>query len=239
MLKSVMPTNLNLQNIKYWQQYTPGKVPSVPQSVPLELLKNLNGPILDVGTGDGLLAENLSHKGLTVFAIDIAKNIIEENKKRTSRVDYSIQNITAKTTFPSEYFDLIIFKFTLCNIHRESWKKLGKEIYRILKPGGKMWILEPLVSESYNERYKLAANFIKDPHCVYVFNDKEVAAKVKTSADLKEAIRQNQVSRIIKHYTKDELVSIFSKLVLVDSRTLEIPSPSGYPINSFEGIFSK
>ena len=234
-----MSSSLDLKNYKYWQSYTPGKIPSVPQSVPLELLRNLNGPILDVGTGDGLLAENLSHKGLTVFAIDIAKNIIDENKKRSSRVDYSMQSITTKTSFPSEYFDLIIFKFTLCNIHRESWKKLGQEIFRILKPGGKMWILEPLVSESYNERYKLAANFIKDPNCVYVFSDKELATKIDSVSELKMAIKNNQVSRIIKHYTQDELISIFPKFSLVDSRVLEIPSPSGFPINTIEAIFSK
>ncbi|MFA5894246.1 MAG: class I SAM-dependent methyltransferase [Candidatus Shapirobacteria bacterium] len=234
-----MSTNLDQQNNKYWQNYLPGQVPSIPQSVPLKLLDNLNGPILDVGTGDGLLAENLSRKGLTVFAIDIAKNIIEENQKRTSRVDYSIQNITAKTSFPSEYFDLIIFKFTLTNIHKESWNKLGNEIYRILKPGGKMWILEPLVSESYQDRYQLATNFIKDPHCVYVFNDKDLAAKINTVSDLKTAIKNDQVSRIIKHYTQEELKSIFPKFKLIDSRTLDIPSPSGFPIKTFEGIFSK
>jgi ubiquinone/menaquinone biosynthesis C-methylase UbiE len=234
-----MSTNLDQQNIKYWQNYLPGQVPSIPQSVPLKLLDNLNGPILDVGTGDGLLAENLSRKGLTVFAIDIAKNIIEENQKRISRVDYSIQNITAKTSFPSEYFDLIIFKFTLTNIHKESWNKLGNEIYRILKPGGKMWILEPLVSESYQDRYQLATNFIKDPHCVYVFTDKDLAAKINTVSDLKTAIKNDQVSRIIKHYTQEELKSIFPKFKLIDSRTLDIPSPSGFPIKTFEGIFSK
>lgn len=234
-----MSPSLDQQNIKYWQNYVPGKIPTIPQSIPLALLNSINGPILDVGTGDGLLAESLSRKGLTVFAIDIAKDVIEENKKRTSRVDYSIQNITAKTTFPSEYFDLIIFKFTLTNIHRDSWKKLGNEIYRILKPGGKMWIFEPLVSESYKDRYQLAANLIKDEHCVYVFNDKGMAAKTNTISDLKSAIKNNQVSRVIKHYTQEELVSLFPKLKLVDSRTLQIPSPSGFPINTFEGIFSK
>lgn len=234
-----MSSSLDQQNIKYWQNYVPGQVPSIPQSIPIKLLSDINGPILDVGTGDGLLAENLSRKGLTVFAIDIAKNVIEENKKRTSRVDYTVQNITAKTSFPSEYFDLIIFKFTLTNIHSESWKKLGNEIYRILKPGGKMWIFEPLVSDSYAQRYQLAANFVKDQHCVYVFNDKDLAAKVTTTSDLKAAIKNNQVSRIIKHYSPEELVSLFPKLKLVDSRTLQIPSPSGFPINTFEGIFSK
>lgn len=234
-----MIKDLNRQNAAYWQNYKPGEIPSMPVNVPNDLLINVSGPVLDVGTGDGVLAEKLSYKGLNVFGIDIAKNIIEENLKRNSRVKYSVQDITHKTKFKDNFFDLIIFKFTLTNIHQESWKNLGKEIYRVLKPYGTVWVVEPLVSESYNSRYKLSSFFIKDANCVYVFNDKSLAKEINTKDQLQRAIDNNQVSRIIKHYTLNELTDIFGKLEISGHRTLKISSPSNYLMNTFEGVFTK
>lgn len=137
--------SLNESNKEYWQKYKPGQIPTVPKEPPSELLSNIN-TILDVGTGDGVLAEKLVQKGFEVYGIDIAENVIEENKKRNTKVNYSVQNIINKTNYPNSFFDLIIFRFTLTNIHKESWKNLGEEIFRLLKNGGRVWVLEPLVS---------------------------------------------------------------------------------------------
>ena len=120
---------LNKKNENYWQKYKPGTIPSAPFDIPKELLKTTDGNILDVGTGDGKLAEKLSKNGHNVYGIDIAENIIKENKKRETNVKYTIQDICKKTKFHDNYFDLIIFRFTLTNIHKEGWKKLGKDTY--------------------------------------------------------------------------------------------------------------
>ncbi len=234
-----MNRDLNQQNRTYWQRYQPGKIPSVPQKPPRDLLDQINDPILDVGTGDGVLAEDLARKGFQVYGIDIATNIINANQIRSSRVTYSVQDITAATSFADDYFDLLIFRFILTNIHKTKWKKLGDEVFRILKPGGKVWVLEPLVSPSYRQRYRLASHFVKDQHCVYVFFDPHLAEKVTTKKDLQKAIQENLVSRVAKHYTINELKRVFRQLALTDHRTIPVTSPSGFVINTFEGVFSK
>ena len=234
-----MINTLDQQNKIYWQEYKPGTIPTTPLSPPKILLDNIHGPILDVGTGDGILAEELSLIDFDVYGIDIAKSIIENNQKKITRVNYSIQDITTRTNFPDNFFELVIFKFTLTNIHKEAWEPLGKEIFRILKPTGCVWIVEPLVSESYVQRYKLASNFVSDKNCVYVFNDKDLAATVNTRDDLQNAINNKLVSRIVKHYTIEELKSIFNKLTLTNHKIIPVTSPSGFVINTFEGIFKK
>lgn len=231
-------SNLSGQNKQYWQKYKPGEIPSVPQNPPESLLKTVTGPVLDVGAGDGALSEYLVGKGFEVFAIDVAENVIAENMKRKSKVKYSVCDITKKSKFPDKHFGLIIFKFVLTNIHRDSWKGLSKELYRILKPGGKVWVLEPLVSDSYQERYALAEKILQDKNCVYVFKDKNMAEKIKTEQKLKEAISAREVSRIVKHYTISELEGIFKPLKLENSREITLYSPSGFEIKTFEGIFS-
>jgi len=230
---------LNKQNKEYWQKYKPGEIPSPSKEPPEELINEIRGKILDVGTGDGDLAEKLAERGFRVFGIDIAENIIYENKKRNTNVEYSVQDIAKKTEFPDNKFDLILFQYTLTNIHKESWEFLGNEIFRILKPRGKVWVFEPLVSGGYKERYKLASYFIKDKNCVYVFSNKNLAEKIKTKKELKKAINDKKVTRIVKHYTKKEIERMFSKLKLIQDRKVEITSPSGFKINTFEGIFLK
>jgi ubiquinone/menaquinone biosynthesis C-methylase UbiE len=230
---------LNEKNKEYWQNYKPGEVPSPSNEPPPVLLKDIKGRVLDIGTGDGVLAEKLAEKGFSVFGIDIAENIICENKKRNTKVEYSVQDITKRTNFPDNYFNLILFKYTLTNIHKESWEFLGEEIFRILEPHGKVWIFEPLVSEMYKERYSLASYFVEDKNCVYVFSEKSLAQKIESRSDLERAIEENKVSRIIKHYQEEELNLIFAKLKLVQSRKTQITSPSGFEIRTFEGIFSK
>ncbi len=234
-----MDNSLTGQNKNYWQNYKPGEVPSVPKNLPLELIDQVSGPVLDVGTGDGALAEDLSRNGFEVYGIDVAENIITENQKRKTNVYYSIDDITRRTKFLDNFFDLLIFKFTLTNIHKDSWSRVAKEVLRILKPSGKIWILEPLVSQSYKKRYELASDFIDDQNCVYVFNDKDLADKVATTDDLQKAIEDKKVSRIVKHYTVKELENIFHKLKLEDYRIIKVISPSGFVIKTFEGIFSK
>ena len=234
-----MVNNLTQQNKTYWQSYKPGEIPSVPKKPSEILLKNVGGPILDVGTGDGVLAEKLALKGFDVYGVDIAENIINENRKRKSKVKYSTQDITTKTRFSDNYFDLIIFRFTLTNIHKELWKKLGDEVFRILKTSGKVWALEPLVSKSYKKRYELASGFIKDRNCVYVFYEKELARKINNKHDLNNAIKENKVSRIVKHYTVGELRKVLNKLSLTNHRIIKVVSPSGFVINTFEGVFLK
>jgi ubiquinone/menaquinone biosynthesis C-methylase UbiE len=230
---------INEENKKYWQNYNPGEIPSPSEGLPDKLLSEIKGKVLDVGTGDGVLAETISKKGFQVYGIDIAENIIAENQKRKTLVKYSNQDITRKTNFDDNEFGLIIFRFTLTNIHKESWKSVGDEIFRILKPSGVVWILEPLFSDQYIDRYNLASNFIDDKNCVYVFHDKELANKTKTKQELQKAIKEEKVSRIVKHYTEEELKEIFSKLKLTQKRTIKITSPSGFKINTFEGVFKK
>lgn len=234
-----MASSISEKNRNYWQKYKLGKVPSFPALPPIELLDEIVGPVLDVGTGDGGLAEELSAKGLSVYAIDIARNIIEENSKRKTDVRYSAQDIADRTTFADNFFGLLLFKFVLTNIHRESWKSLGAEVNRVLNGGGRVWVLEPLVSNSYESRYQLASHFLSDSHCVYVFNDRDLAEKIDTPEKLEMAIKRGEISRIVKHYTIEELKNVFNDLKLVNSRQFSVVSPSGFKINTFEGIFSK
>lgn len=227
-------------NKEYWQKYKPGSIPSVPNLPPKILFMNgkkLN--ILDVGTGDGKVAEKLAHFGHNVYGIDIAKNIITENISRKSNVSYSIQDISKRTTFSSSFFDLIISRFVFTNIPKDERKLASKEISRLLNPHGKLWTLEPLVSKSYNLRYKLSEDYSNEKKSVVVFKEKEMAKKITNKKQMEKAFNSDMFSRIVKHYVEQNIIKLFEPLSLLERRILDIPSPSSYTIKTFEGIFGK
>ena len=66
-----------------------------------------------------------------------------------------------------------------------------------------------------------------------------MAEKINTKNELERAIKENKVSRIVKHYTIEELKQIFNKLELTDRRVFKIASPSGFTLNTLEGYFRK
>ncbi len=142
---------LSILNKEYWKKVSADQTTSVdilPSDKELSYISK-GGKVLDVGCGDGKLAEWLSERSFSVNATDINQNAINANKKRDTKVTYSLQDITSKTTFPDHFFDLLCFRFTLANIHRDEWPSTKTEIERLVSPKGFIWLAEPLFSTDY------------------------------------------------------------------------------------------
>lgn len=226
--------NLGEQNLRYWSNYQAGTTPGLHEVPAAELLELLpeHAKVLDVGTGTGTLAQALSEIGLDTYAIDINQNEIKALQAQESSVHYSVQDITQPTTFTDDYFDLVLFRYTLTNVHKDQWSGLKKEITRIVKPGGYVWLAEPLVNEAYSARYELGKESLHDLHALYVFKDKTLAARVTTADELTKAIAQDQIARIVRHYSEEELRALFPGFTQVNSAHVNDVSPSGYPLDT-------
>lgn len=228
-------------NKKYWKQVPAKKTTSmdiIPSEETLRYIPN-EGRVLDIGCGEGQLAEWFSKKGFKVNGIDINPNAIKACYDKETNVNYSLQDITEKTTFNNSFFDLVCSKFTLANIHRGDWELFRAEIERIVKPEGYVWLAEPLVSEDYSKRYNLAKNLFSDEHAIFVFKDPNLAKSIVTSEDLQDAISREDISRISRHYTRNELIDLFPSFDIVSEKINETKSPSGYKLNVFIGLLKK
>mgnify|MGYP003295617224 CR=1 FL=1 len=102
--------------------------------------------ILDVGSGTGvyteLLLENLPNS--TITALEVDKNIMSIAKDRLSkysdkRVNFKIGTIMNSGLIESSY-DFIICRFVFQ--HLENPIMAAKEIYKLLKPGGIVAIID-------------------------------------------------------------------------------------------------
>ncbi|MDD5311770.1 MAG: class I SAM-dependent methyltransferase [Dehalococcoidia bacterium] len=101
--------------------------------------------VCDLGCGTGVLTEKLVKRGADVHAIDISSEAVKKTKERleklpSSKVLVSRMNACA-TSFDNDTFDIVTGTYIL---HHMDITKSGKEISRILKPGGRAVFTEPL-----------------------------------------------------------------------------------------------
>ncbi|MDO6758619.1 bifunctional demethylmenaquinone methyltransferase/2-methoxy-6-polyprenyl-1,4-benzoquinol methylase UbiE [Tamlana sp. 2_MG-2023] len=102
--------------------------------------------ILDIATGTGDLAINLSETNATkIVGLDISSGMLEIGKEKVKRkgLDSKIEMVlgdSEKLPFKNDTFDAITVAFGVRNF--ENLESGLKEIYRVLKPNGTFVILE-------------------------------------------------------------------------------------------------
>lgn len=100
--------------------------------------------VLDLGCGSGRHLVYLAKRGFDVYGIDIAKHGIKIAanclKKENLKAHLKVGDIYKKLPYKSNFFDAIISTATLHHNKIENIRKLIKEMERILKPKGLIFI---------------------------------------------------------------------------------------------------
>jgi ubiquinone/menaquinone biosynthesis C-methylase UbiE len=103
--------------------------------------------VLDVGTGPGRapLAIADAAPGLRVEGIDLSEQMIEHARRTAAeagmsdRVDFDVADV-ADLHYPDDTFDLVVS--TLSQHHWADRESGLKELHRVLKPTGQIWIYD-------------------------------------------------------------------------------------------------
>lgn len=95
--------------------------------------------ILDIAAGTGTSSAALAKTGATVIAADFSPGMIEEGRKRHPNIEF-VEADAEKLPFGDNEFDAVTISFGLRNIN-DPKAALG-EMYRVLKPGGRLVICE-------------------------------------------------------------------------------------------------
>jgi demethylmenaquinone methyltransferase/2-methoxy-6-polyprenyl-1,4-benzoquinol methylase len=106
--------------------------------------------ILDVATGTGdvvIELANSTNNEATIYGIDISEGMLKVAKEKIKQLNPDdakkitlIHGSALELPFPDNNFDLVTISFGLRNM--PSYQKALEEMYRVLKPGGKLIILE-------------------------------------------------------------------------------------------------
>lgn len=98
-----------------------------------------NGKILDVGCGPGIDANYMVSKGFKVTGIDLSEKMLKLAKQKFPNINFKLSDIR-KLDFLENSFDGIFASFSLIHIPKKDIPLTLKNLYKILKEGGVIYI---------------------------------------------------------------------------------------------------
>lgn len=108
--------------------------------------------VLDLGTGSGFLAFPLAktYPQIHVIGLDIAPQVLERNRKKVkveqlNNLEFIVYD-GIKFPFPDNSFTHIVTRYAIH--HFPDINKCFEEMYRVLKPGGMLFISDPTPNEN-------------------------------------------------------------------------------------------
>jgi ubiquinone/menaquinone biosynthesis C-methylase UbiE len=110
-------------------------------------LMKKNDRMLDVGCGRGEMSRSFQELGLSVSAVDISDMALDY----APTVDFRVADIDGRLPFENDSFDIVFSKSVVEHVDRP--ENLMAEIYRILKPGGRVITMCPSWIHQYREFY--------------------------------------------------------------------------------------
>lgn len=138
------------------------------------------GEVLDIGCGDGFFTIALAKqlKNGYVLGIDFIPEWIMRAKKEIKEANVvgkaSVKVLDFwKNTFPDDHFDQIATFLTLSNIanNSEDLERFFKEVYRILKPGGTLLLVEATSEDAESDAEK--TGFVVNQDLSYHYYSKQ------------------------------------------------------------------
>ncbi|WP_236940683.1 demethylmenaquinone methyltransferase [Frondihabitans sp. 762G35] len=95
--------------------------------------------VLDIAAGTGTSSAAIAKGGAEVTALDFSAGMVAVGRKRQPAIEFIVGD-AEKLPFGDEEFDAVTISFGLRNVNRP--KVALDEMYRVLKPGGRLVICE-------------------------------------------------------------------------------------------------
>lgn len=118
------------------RHYSPGRTWEATTRAIVQLLEL--GDVLDVASGDGVLAELLAPRSRSIKCLDISQRVVDAGKKRLRNypnVSFELGDMH-DLPVPAASFDTILLMHALT--YTKTPQLVFDEAFRILKPGGRM-----------------------------------------------------------------------------------------------------
>jgi len=201
--------------------------------------------VLDIGCGNGEKTHYISQHAKRVIGIDPSQEQINAAKN-----NFPADNLVFHTdpgeslNFPASSFTLVLFCESLHHIPFESHKKAIKEAFRVLKPGGRLLVIEPVygkgiyekISKFYNDEKTERAAALKTIHSViakkfHLVSEQEIYVKymIEDFDDLYKTSIASKPYSTWKNENRQPVLDILNSC----ERTPE----GGYIIDDFERVW--
>lgn len=114
-----------------------------------KLLGNIKGRVLEVGVGTGKNLPYYNPGQVELTAVDISEKMMDKAKERAEQLKWKVNFKlldSEKFPFPDNSFDYVVVTFVLCSVGNQ--ETVLKEMNRVLKPTGKILLLEHVLSKN-------------------------------------------------------------------------------------------
>lgn len=108
------------------------------------------GKVLDLGAGTCLINPELEKRGLQGFFLDVSDQGITNAKVANPDI-IAVQADSVRLPFANEEFEAVHAKDVL--VHISNFAKLAEEIWRVLKPGGRVILVSEEGSQDPDHHY--------------------------------------------------------------------------------------
>jgi hypothetical protein len=123
-----------------------------------ELLTLADRIVLDIGCGDGKFTRFLARSGAKATGIDVNPRVIERAyaKAREEGLDIAwIEGRAEDLPFSNASLDTVVFSNSLHHVDPGEMDHAIAEAARVLKPGGDLYVMEPVAEGAYFEATRL------------------------------------------------------------------------------------
>ena len=122
-----------------------------------ENLQLEHATVIDVGCGDGWLSRFLAGKGAHVTGVEVSpKHLARARAVQPVADEHYMQGLAEELPVRSRSADIVIYYNSLHHVDAMGLPWALKEASRVLKPGGVLYISEPMAEGAYFELMKPA-----------------------------------------------------------------------------------
>jgi SAM-dependent methyltransferase len=100
-----------------------------------------SGDVLDISVGDGSNSEYFIENGYNVYGTDISPLAIKTIEEKYPQHTWIVHDTENSFPFGDNKFDIIFSRLSIHYFSQESVSNILGDIYRILKPGGVLFIM--------------------------------------------------------------------------------------------------
>jgi ubiquinone/menaquinone biosynthesis C-methylase UbiE len=139
--------------------------------------------ILDVGCGTGSLLVDLALSGATSLAgVDLAPKILDVARKKLStahaKADLRSADVEDPLPWPAASFDVATLTGVLHHFYRP--RDALREVYRILRPGGRLLVVDPSFATPIRQLFNLYLRVLPHDGDFHFYSRKEATTLVSS-----------------------------------------------------------
>jgi ubiquinone/menaquinone biosynthesis C-methylase UbiE len=110
--------------------------------------------VLDAGSGTGIISIAIKNSGAHVISVDNSHHAMRIHKEKDSNAELVFADLRQKLPFSDDHFDRISCVHTLHVLSPLDRESIIGEFFRVLKPGGKIVLVNPSVNFNSTRIFK-------------------------------------------------------------------------------------